>query len=72
MIAKIVAKIDNFLYKRIGIVTSLRKAYWRKQARSIQVVLDYQHENRDYYNRVYNGNKTTKEALKLLEEIYKD
>lgn len=72
MITRVIAKIDNFLYKRIGIVTPLRKAYWRKQARSIQVVLNYQHENRDYYNRVYNDNKTTKEALKLLEEIYKD
>lgn len=72
MISRVIAKIDKFLYKRIGIVTPLRRAYWRRQAKSIQMVLDYQHENRDFYNRVYNGNKTTKEALRLLEEIYKD
>ena len=72
MFAKIVAKIDKFLYKYIGIVTPIRRAYWRRQARGIQVELDYQHQNRDFYNRVYNDNKTTKDALRLLKEVYKD
>lgn len=72
MIAKIISRIDKFLYKKIGIVTPLRRAYWRRNSIKIQKELDYEHANRDFYNRVYNDNKTTKEALKLLNAIYKD
>lgn len=72
MITTIIAKVDNFIYKSFRIVTPLRRVYWRRQARGIQVELDYQHQNRDFYNRVYNDNKTTKEALRLLKEVYKD
>lgn len=72
MFAKIIAKIDNFIYRYIGIVTPIRRAYWRRQARGIQWKLNYEHGNRDFYNHVYNDNKTTKDALRLLKEVYKD
>lgn len=67
MFAKIIAKIDKFLYKYIGIITPIRRVYWHRQSREIQSKLDYEHGNRDFYNRVYNDNKTTKEALRLLK-----
>ncbi len=72
MFAKIIAKIDNFIYRYIGIVTPIRRAYWHRQSREIQWKLNYEHGNRDFYNRVYNDNKTTKDALRLLKEVYKD
>lgn len=72
MLSKIVVKIDNVLYRTFGIVTPIRKAFWRRQAKGIQLGLHYEHANRDYYNRVYNDNKTTKEALRLLKDVYKD
>lgn len=40
MIAKIIAKIDNFLFKKIGIVTPLRRAYWRRSSIKIQKEID--------------------------------
>lgn len=40
MITKIIVAIDNFLYKRIGIVTPLRRAYWRRQSVKLQKEID--------------------------------
>lgn len=40
MIAKIIVAIDNFLYKRIGIITPLRRAYWRRQSVKLQKEID--------------------------------
>lgn len=68
MIAKIIAKIDNFLYKYIGIVTPLRRAYWRQRSIKIQKELAYQHGIRDFVNR-HGYNVTTEEALKIYEEL---
>lgn len=72
MIAKIIAKIDNFLYKRIGIVTPIRRAYWRKSSIKIQKELDYQHSKRDYLNRVNGTNMTTHDALVYLDKLYEN
>lgn len=40
MIAKIIVAIDNFLYKRIGIITPIRRAYWRRQSIKLQKEID--------------------------------
>ena len=40
MIAKIIIAVDNFLYKRIGIVTPLRRAYWNRQSIKLQKEID--------------------------------
>lgn len=68
MIAKIIAKIDNFIYKYIGIVTPLRRAFWRRASRSIQRELDRQHSIRDFVNN-HGYNVTTEEALRIYEEL---
>lgn len=69
MITRFIAKFDKFLYKYIGIVTPLRRAYWRRTAIDIQKELTRQHGIRDFVNE--NGyNVTTKEALIKYEEIW--
>lgn len=40
MIAKIIIAVDNFLYKGIGIVTPLRRAYWNRQSIKLQKEID--------------------------------
>ena len=68
MIAKVVTKVDNFIYKCIGIVTPLRRSIWRRTSRSIQRELDRQHSIRDFVNN-HGYNVTTEEALRIYEEL---
>lgn len=68
MFAKIVAKIDKFLYKYIGIVTPIRRTYWRRTARKIQRELNREHYIRDFVNN-HGYNVTTEEALRIYEEL---
>lgn len=68
MFAKIVAKIDKFLYKYIGIVTPLRRNIWRRTAKKLQRQLDREHSIRDFVNN-HGYNVTTEEALRIYEEL---
>ena len=68
MFAKFVAKIDKFLYKYIGIITPIRRVYWRRTAKKIQRELDRQHSIRDFVNN-HGYNVTTEEALRIYEEL---
>lgn len=52
MIAKIIAKIDNFLYKRIGIVTPIRRAYWRRQSIKLQKEIDIEQSKIDFVHKM--------------------
>lgn len=52
MIAKIIAKIDNFLYKRIGIVTPLRRAYWNRQSIKLQKEIDIEQSKIDFVHKM--------------------
>lgn len=68
MFAKFVAKIDKFLYKYIGIVTPIRRTYWRRTAKKIQRELEREHYIRDFVNN-HGYNVTTEEALRIYEEL---
>lgn len=68
MFTKIIAKVDKFLYKYIGIVTPLRRAFWRRSARKLQRQLDREHSIRDFVNN-HGYNVTTEEALRIYEEL---
>ena len=68
MFAKIIAKTDNFIYKTFKIVTPLRRAFWRRTSRSIQLELDRQHSIRDFVNK-HGYNVCTEEALSIFEEL---
>lgn len=43
LIAYLVFGIDQIIYKTFGVVSPIRKAVWRRQAKQIQYALDYQH-----------------------------
>ena len=65
-IIKLIVKFDIFLYKKFGVVSVLRKWYWRKSAQSIQVELDKQHEKRDKFNSLLGVDYTTKRVMEII------
>lgn len=68
MFAKIIAKLDNFIYKCFKIVTPLRRVYWHRTAKKIQRELNREHYIRDFVNN-HGYNVTTEEALRIYEEL---
>lgn len=63
IIANCIVKVDTLLYKKLGIVTSLRKAYWRRKADEIQLQLNTIHAYRNYINNKMKTDYTTKFAI---------
>lgn len=43
LIAYIIISVDKALYKTLGIVTPIRRAYWRRRAKAIQCMLNAEH-----------------------------
>lgn len=43
ILAYLVFGLDKVLYNVFGVVTPIRRAYWRRKAKEIQKALDYQH-----------------------------
>lgn len=43
ILAYLVFGLDKVLYKAFGIVTPIRRAYWRRKAKELQKALDCQH-----------------------------
>lgn len=43
ILAYLVFGLDNALYKAFGIVSPIRRAYWRRRVKELQKALDYQH-----------------------------
>ena len=43
ILAYIVFGLDKVLYNVFGVVTPIRRAYWRRRAKELQRALDYQH-----------------------------
>ena len=64
----IIVAIDNIIYKLFGIITPIRRHYWRNEACKLQRLLDAQHSERDRINRVKGTNWTTKEAIEYIME----
>ena len=56
-------KVDTYLYKRFGFISSVRKEHWKHQAESIQKRLDVEHELSEMYNQREGTFYTTKGAL---------
>lgn len=52
MIAKIIVAIDNFLYKHIGIVTPLRRAFWRRNSIKLQKEIDIEQCKIDFVHKM--------------------
>ena len=68
MFGKLIVKIDNVLYRTFGIVSPLRKAFWRRSANNIQRKLDIEHSKRDFVNR-HGYNYTTKQAVEIYDSL---
>ena len=66
ILAYIVFGLDKVLYNVFGVVTPIRRAYWRRRAKELQRALDYQH------NKVakYNSYTTTKMTGRYYVEKY--
>ena len=43
ILAYLIFGLDKVLYNVFGIITLIRRAYWRRRAKEIQNALDYQH-----------------------------
>ena len=43
ILAYLVFGLDKVFYNVFGVVTPIRRAYWRRKAKEIQSALDYQH-----------------------------
>lgn len=43
ILAYLLFGFDTILYKVFGVVTPIRRAYWRRKAKKLQKALDYQH-----------------------------
>ena len=56
--AYLIFGIDQVFYKAFGIVSPIRRAYWRRRAKELQRALDYQHNKVAEYNS-YAADKMT-------------
>lgn len=65
LISLVIFKIDNVLYKTLGIVSSYRKHAWVLSGKRLQRDLDREHSQRDLVNSLFGHNYTTKQALEV-------
>lgn len=65
LIAVVIFKIDNVLYKTFGFVSPFRRQSWARQDKRLQRDLDAEHSLRDHLNAIYGTSYTTKQALAL-------
>ena len=65
LISLVIFKIDNVLYKTLGIVSSFRRHSWVLSGKRLQRDLDREHSHRDRVNSLYGHNYTTKKALEV-------
>ena len=65
LISLVIFKIDNVLYKTLGVVSSYRKHAWVLGGKRLQRDLDREHSMRDHLNALNGTCYTTKQALAL-------
>lgn len=65
LIAVVVLKVDNALYKTFGLVSPFRRHSWALSGKRLQQDLDREHTMRDHLNCLYGTSYTTKQALAL-------
>ncbi len=67
LISFVIFKIDNVLYKTLGIVSSFRRDAWALSGKRLQRDLDREHSMRDHLNLLNGTSYTTKQALALRD-----
>lgn len=65
---KVYVKIDNLLYRTLGIVTSVRKMHWENKAEEIQKLLDKERKIKELSNSCFGTDYTTKGAISQWRE----
>jgi hypothetical protein len=65
LISLVIFKVDNVLYKTLGIVSSYRKHAWTLAGKRLQRDLDREHSHRDLVNSLFGHDYTTKKALEV-------
>ena len=65
LIAVVIFRIDNMLYKTFGLVSPFRRNSWARRAKKLQQDLDREHSMRDHLNALNGTSYTTKQALAL-------
>ena len=68
LIAVVIFKVDNALYKTFGFVSPFRKESWAIDGKRLQQQLDWEHARRDRLNDFWGTNYTTKQALALQKD----
>ena len=68
LIAIVIFKVDNALYKTFGFVSSFREHRWALKVKRLQQQLDWEHARRDRLNDFWGTNYTTKQALALQKD----
>ena len=68
LVAVVVLKVDNVLYKTFGLVSPFRRHSWTLSGKRLQEDLDREHAERDYLNYLYGTNYTTQQALALQKD----
>ena len=68
LISLVIFKIDNVLYKTLGIVSPIRRHSWVLSGKRLQRDLDREHSMRDHLNALNGTSYTTKQALALQKD----
>ena len=74
ILAYLVFGLDKAIYKAFGIVSPIRRAYWRRKAKELQKALDYQHNKVAEYNSYAADKMTGKyyvEKYGMIDSIHK-
>lgn len=69
----LVFELDKVLYNVFGIVTPIRRAYWRRRAKEIQKALDYQHtfvSERNAYHDTEHTGKYYVDNYRMIDSVY--
>ena len=73
ILAYLVFGLDKVLYNVFGVVTPIRRTYWRRREKELQKALDYQHNKVAEYNS-YAATKMTGryyvEKCGMIDSVY--
>lgn len=73
IIAYLVFGLDKVLYNVFGVVTPIRRAYWRRKAKEIQKALDYQYtfvSERNAYHDIDHTGKYYVDNYRMIDSVY--
>lgn len=73
ILAYLVVRLDKVLYNVFGVVTPIRRAYWRRRAKEIQKALDCQHtfvSECNAYHDIEHTGKYYVDNYRMIDSVY--